>query len=131
MKTFLAGASGVIGRRLLPVLREAGHEVVGKTRSESKLELLRSLGAEPVLCDAFDRAGLMDAVLAAQPDVVIHELTDIPRVIEPRKIGEPFATNDRLRREGTRNLVDAATVLALSTKGRRASTTSSMTSLRL
>lgn len=114
MKTFLAGASGAVGRRLVPMLREAGHDVVGMTRSESKLELLRSLGAEPVMCDAFDRDGLMSAVEAAQPEVVIHELTDIPRAIDPRKIDEQFATNDRLRREGTRNLVDAA--LAASAK---------------
>jgi nucleoside-diphosphate-sugar epimerase len=108
LRVFLAGATGVLGRRLLPLLREAGHEVLGMTRSDEKAGALRAAGAEPVVCDAFDRERLRDAVVAARPDAVVHQLTDIPRRIDPRRFEEQFATNDRLRSEGTRNLVDAA-----------------------
>jgi nucleoside-diphosphate-sugar epimerase len=98
----------VLGRRLLPQLREAGHEVVGMTRSEEKAGALREAGAEPVVCDAFDGERLHETVGSARPDAVVHELTDIPKAINPRKLEEQFATNDRLRSEGTRNLADAA-----------------------
>jgi len=108
VRVFVAGATGVLGRRLLPLLREAGHEVVGMTRTQDKTRMLEEAGAEPVVCDAFDRDGLRDAVVAARPEVVVHELTDIPDAIDPRKFAEQFETTDRLRSEGTRNLVDAA-----------------------
>ncbi|MGH2838316.1 MAG: NAD-dependent epimerase/dehydratase family protein [Thermoleophilaceae bacterium] len=108
MRVFVAGASGVIGRALLPQLREAGHDVTGMTRSEERARDLRELGAEPVVCDAFDAEGVAQAVAAARPDVVVNELTDIPKAINPRKMGEQFETNDRLRRDGTRNLMQAA-----------------------
>ena len=108
MRVFVAGATGALGRPLLGVLREAGHDVVGMTRSEHKTALLREAGAEPVVCDAFDRDAVRDAVAAARPDVVVHELTDIPDSIDPRKFEKQFETTDRLRTEGTRNLVDAA-----------------------
>jgi nucleoside-diphosphate-sugar epimerase len=108
VRVFVAGATGALGRPLLPLLREAGHEVVGMTRSEHKTTLLREWGAEPVVCDAFDRDAVRDAVVGARPDVVIHELTDIPDAIDPRKFAEQFENTDRLRTEGTRNLVDAA-----------------------
>jgi nucleoside-diphosphate-sugar epimerase len=103
MRVFVAGASGVIGVRLVPLLVAAGHEVAGMTRSPAKLELLRGLGAEPVLCDAFDAAALRKAVVAFQPEAVVNELTDLP--------DEQAATseaNARMRREGTRNLLAAA-----------------------
>lgn len=100
MKIFVAGATGAIGRRLLPQLKAAGHEVVGTTRAREKASQLKALGAEPVVVDMFDRAGLATVLRETRPDVVIHQLTDLS--------GRNFQGNSRLRREGTRNLVDAA-----------------------
>jgi uncharacterized protein YbjT (DUF2867 family) len=106
MRIFLAGASGVIGLRLLPLLVAGGHEVAGMTRSPGKLGRLRALGAEPVLCDVYDADALRDAVVRFRPDVVMHQLTDLPDTAA--KIPEFGARNDRIRREGTRNLLAAA-----------------------
>src|SRR6187549_2819858 len=78
VRIFLAGASGVIGQRLIPRLVQAGHVVGGMTRSSSKTDLLRHLGAEPILCDVFDREALVQAVRDFEPDVVLNELTDLP-----------------------------------------------------
>jgi nucleoside-diphosphate-sugar epimerase len=100
MRIFLAGATGVIGRQLVPLLRGAGHEVVGTTRKPARAEALAAAGAEPVVVDVYDRDAIRDAVTAARPDVVIHQLTDLA--------DQDFAANARLRTEGTRNLVDAA-----------------------
>src|SRR5581483_1492346 len=108
MRLFVAGATGVIGRRLLPMLAREGHEVVGLTRSEERTALIRELGAEPAVADAFDADALARVVADARPEVVIHELTDIPRSIDPKRFAEQFERNNRLRREGTRNLVAAA-----------------------
>ena len=108
MRVFLAGATGVIGRALVPQLRDAGHEVVGMTRSEERAARLRDQGVEAVICDAFDADGVVGAVASTQPEVVVNELTSIPRAINPRKMAEQFETNDRLRAEGTRNLMRAA-----------------------
>ncbi len=108
MKVFLAGATGAIGRRLVPQLVEAGHEVIAMTRSKEKLGKLYELGAEPVLCDVFD-AGLLGPVVArAEPDAVINELTDLPQSLNPRKLKEYYAANNRVRREGIANLLSAA-----------------------
>jgi nucleoside-diphosphate-sugar epimerase len=103
MRVFLAGASGVIGVRLVPLLVAAGHEVAGMTRTPGKLQQLRDLGAEPVLCDVYDAAALRDAVVAFRPDAVVNELTDLPD-----RIAAVNAANARIRREGMRNLVAAA-----------------------
>ncbi len=108
VRVFLAGATGVIGRWLVPRLVAAGHDVTGMTRSEAKTALLRGLGAQPVVADALDAAGLRAAVAAARPDVVIHQLTDIPAALDPKRYEQQMAGNDRLRIEGTANLVDAA-----------------------
>ncbi len=108
MRVFLAGATGAIGRRLVPQLVEAGHEVTAITRAEAKLGHLRSLGAEPVLCDVFDAGRLGSVVARAEPDAVINQLTDLPQSLNPRKLGEYYAANNRVRREGTTNLLDAA-----------------------
>jgi nucleoside-diphosphate-sugar epimerase len=108
MRIFLAGASGVIGRRLLPLLRDAGHDVVGTTRSSDKAEMLRQLGAEPVIIDVFNRAALSDAVARATPDVIIHQLTDLPHAPGTPGYEAALERNARLRIEGTRNLIDAA-----------------------
>jgi nucleoside-diphosphate-sugar epimerase len=107
-RIFLAGAAGAIGKRLTPLLRSAGHSVVGTTRSAAKTEELRSLGADPVVVDVFDAAALTESVKAARPDIVIHQLTDLPRILDPAVMGEARVRNARLRREGTRNLVTAA-----------------------
>ncbi|HMD51488.1 MAG TPA: NAD(P)-dependent oxidoreductase [Solirubrobacteraceae bacterium] len=108
MRVFVAGATGVIGRRLVPVLLAGGHEVTGMTRSPGKLEALRALGAEAVLADALDADAVAAALSAARPDAVIDQLTSLPARIDPRRIDRDFAMNDRLRVEGTPILVAAA-----------------------
>jgi nucleoside-diphosphate-sugar epimerase len=108
MRVFVAGASGAIGRRLVPSLVEAGHEVAGMTRSPDKTESLAAAGAEPVVCDALDADALREAVVAAKPEVVVHQLTAIPPAFNPRRMAEEFVPTNRLRTEGTRHLVDAA-----------------------
>jgi nucleoside-diphosphate-sugar epimerase len=106
VRIFVAGASGVIGRALVPLLVAGGHEVAGMTRSADKVGLLRDLGAEPVQCDVYDRDALLAAVRAFGPDAVVHQLTDLPD--DAARIRELAAANTRMRREGTRNLLDAA-----------------------
>jgi uncharacterized protein YbjT (DUF2867 family) len=106
MRVFLAGASGVIGIRLLPMLVSAGHVVAGMTRSAGKGPPLRALGAEPVVCDVYDADALRAAVVRFGPDVVMHQLTDLPD--DAARIPEFAARNDRMLREGTRNLLAAA-----------------------
>ena len=106
MRVFLAGASGVIGQRLIPRLVEAGHVVGGMTRSPSKAALIEQLGAEPVVCDVFDRDALIRAVQDFEPDVILNELTDLPD--DASKIGDHAHLNARIRTEGNQNLIDAA-----------------------
>lgn len=108
MRVFLAGATGVIGRRLVPMLLAEGHEVTGMTRSPQRARALRELGAEAALADAMDAAAVHAAVAAARPQAVIHQLTSLPQRIDPRRIERDFLANDRLRGDGTRILVDAA-----------------------
>jgi nucleoside-diphosphate-sugar epimerase len=108
MRVFLAGATGAIGRQLVPQLVEAGHEVTAITRSEDKLGMLGELGAEAVLCDVFDAGRLGSVAAQAEPDAVINQLTDLPQSLNPRKLGEYYAANNRVRREGARNLLSAA-----------------------
>jgi nucleoside-diphosphate-sugar epimerase len=106
VRVFLAGATGVLGVRLVPLLVEAGHAVAGMTRSPKKAANLRALGAEPVVCDLFDTAALRAAVVSFAPDAVMHQATDLPD--DPRRIHEHAASNDRIRRVATRNLLAAA-----------------------
>ncbi len=108
MKIFLAGAAGAIGRRLTPLLLANGHAVVGTTRSADKSAALRAFGAEPVVVDVFDAEALQRAVLAARPDAVIHQLTDLAFAPGTPQYQEGLARNARLRVEGTRNLVAAS-----------------------
>lgn len=109
MRIFLAGATGVIGRHLVPRLLAAGHDVTGLTRSGERIGWLRGLGAHPVVADALDRVALTRAVETAQPEVVIHELTALPRrFVSTRDMSALLAPTDRLRTVGTRNLLDAA-----------------------
>lgn len=100
MKILLAGATGVVGRRLLPLLVQAGHDVTGTTRRTERTRAIADLGAEPLVLDALDADAVREAVADTAPDAVIHQLTDLS--------DEDFAANSRLRVEGTRNLVDAA-----------------------
>ena len=87
-RIFLAGAAGAIGNRMIPILRDGGHTAVGTTRSAAKAETLRSLGVEPVLVDVFDAERLSRAMEAARPDVVIHQLTDLPKNLDPRLMAD-------------------------------------------
>lgn len=106
MRIFVAGATGAIGAQLVPQLVSAGHQVGGMTRRLSRTAWLRELGAEPILCDVFDAEALSEAITAFVPDVVIHQLTDLPA--DPEQITARAAANSRVRREGTRNLIAAA-----------------------
>ncbi len=108
MRVFLAGATGAIGRRLVPMLIAEGHQVTGMTRSPERAEELRAAGAEPTVADALDRPAVQAAVREARPEAVIHQLTALPKRIDPRKMERDFELNDRLRSEGTRFLVEAA-----------------------
>src|SRR4051812_17145796 len=108
MKVFVAGATGAIGRQLVPRLVAAGHQVHGMTRTESKQALLREQGALPVVADALDADQVATAVASAQPDVIIHELTAIPDTLDLRHFDQSFALTNRLRTEGTDNLLSAA-----------------------
>ncbi|TPK58832.1 NAD-dependent epimerase/dehydratase family protein [Mesorhizobium sp. B2-4-19] len=107
-RIFLAGASGAIGQRLIPQLLAAGHQVTGTTRNADKAATLRALGVGPVVVDVFDAETLSRAMLAAQPDIVVHQLTDLPPGLDPSRMGEAVVRNARIRDEGTRNLVAAA-----------------------
>lgn len=108
MKVFLAGATGAIGRRLVPLLVGAGCEVHGSSRSPDKAGLLMKLGARPCIVDVFDRAALHEVLQQVRPDVVVHQLTDLPPKLDPAQMADAIGRNARVRREGTANLVAAA-----------------------
>jgi len=108
MNIFVAGAAGVIGRPLVALLVRAGHNVTGTTRSTDKIAAIAAAGAEPVVVDVFDAAELMAAVMAARPEVIIHQLTDLPDQLDPKAMEVALDRNARLRIEGTRNLMAAA-----------------------
>ena len=107
-RIFLAGAAGVIGRRLTPLLLARGHSVWGMTRSPDNSELLRKLGASPVVVDVFDVEALATAVLDAKPEIVMHKLTDLAAFQDPAQRSSALARNSRIREEGTCNLVAVA-----------------------
>jgi nucleoside-diphosphate-sugar epimerase len=106
MRVFVAGATGAIGRQLVPRLVEAGHEVHGMTRSDAKQAMLAELGAVPVVADALDADQVADAVATAKPDVIVHQLTAIG-AIDMRHMDRDFAMTNRLRTEGTDHLLSA------------------------
>jgi nucleoside-diphosphate-sugar epimerase len=109
MRIFLAGASGAIGRRLMPLLLDAGHEVGAVTRSAASARDLQSAGIHAAIADVFDADALKRAVVEARPQIVIHQLTDLPRVLEDQtQLAAAYPRNARIRIEGTRNLVAAA-----------------------
>jgi nucleoside-diphosphate-sugar epimerase len=107
-KIFVAGATGVIGSALVPLLRDAGHTVAGTTRTADGKNRLEALGIDAVVVDVFDGKALAEAMTACMPDVVIHQLTDLSAGIDPAKQEEALRRNARIRREGTANLVEAA-----------------------
>jgi nucleoside-diphosphate-sugar epimerase len=112
MKVFVAGATGVLGRELVPQLVARGHEVAGMTRSASKRDLLRSLGARPVVADALDPGAVAEAVASAEPEVIVHQLTALSEPVSMRDARNPerspaFTMTNRLRTEGTDHLLAA------------------------
>jgi nucleoside-diphosphate-sugar epimerase len=107
MRVFVAGATGAIGRELVPRLVVAGHEVHGMTRTESKRAMLFDMGAVPVVADALDADQVAEAVAGAKPDVIVHQLTAIPAGLDMRRFDRDFALTNRLRREGTDHLLSA------------------------
>jgi nucleoside-diphosphate-sugar epimerase len=113
MRVFLAGAAGAVGRRLAPLLLRAGHEVTGTTRSTEKAEELARIGVTPAVLDVFDTAKVAAAVSAAEPAVLIHQLTDLPHEFDEARIAAAYANNARIRMEGTRNLLAAARAAAV------------------
>lgn len=114
MNIFVAGATGVIGIPLLKLLRDAAHAVTGTTRSSGKIAALEALGVCGVVADAFDPETLRRAVVAARPDVIVHQLTDLPDVSDPAQMAVVREKNARLRIEGTRNLMAAAEAAGVS-----------------
>jgi len=108
MRIFLAGASGAIGRRLVPLLVRAGHEVTGATRSATSAAEIERAGAKAAVLDVYDAPAVTAAVVAARPEVLVHQLTDLPRQFDEAKVAEAYAKNARIRTEGTRNLLNSA-----------------------
>ena len=105
-RVFVAGATGLIGVRVVPLLLAAGYDVAGMTRTPAKVDRLAELGAKPVIADAFDRGAVVRAVREFSPDVVMHQLTDLPD--DAAELDARAAAHIRMLRDGTRNLVDAA-----------------------
>jgi nucleoside-diphosphate-sugar epimerase len=114
MRVFVVGASGAIGTRLVPQLIDRGHEVIGTSRSPDKVEALRALGAEPVVLDALDARAVRAAVAAAKPDAIVQQATALADVRFGRSLDRTFAQTNRLRTEGTDNLLAAARAAGVS-----------------
>ncbi|MBV9423491.1 MAG: NAD(P)-dependent oxidoreductase [Solirubrobacterales bacterium] len=108
MKVFIVGGTGAIGKRLIPQLLTSGHEVVAMTRSPGKSDELRILGAEVAIADALNRDSVMRAVMRAEPEVVVHQLTALTAVTSFKNFDKEFALTNRLRTEGLDNLLQAA-----------------------
>jgi 2-alkyl-3-oxoalkanoate reductase len=108
MRVFIAGAAGVIGQRLIPLLTAAGHEVTGTTRSSGKAAMVRQLGATPVVVDGLDADGVLAAVREARPEVIIHEMTALASMKNLRNFDKVFTVTNQLRTAGTDNLLAAA-----------------------
>ena len=108
MRVFVAGATGVIGQFLVPSLVAAGHEVTGTTRSTAKAATLQAAGATPVIVDGLDRRAVLDAVKAAQPEVIVHQMTALASMSSFRNFDKEFAVTNELRTRGTDYLLEAA-----------------------
>lgn len=107
-KIFLAGATGAIGHVLSRLLVAQGYKVYGTTRFNDKVPVLKELGVEPVVVDVYEAQKLRDILASIEPDIVIHQLTDLPYALDADKMTEALVSNARLRTEGTKNLVEAA-----------------------
>jgi 2-alkyl-3-oxoalkanoate reductase len=108
MRVFIAGATGVVGQQLVPMLIAAGHEVTGTTRSPAKATALQAVGATPVIVDGLDRQAVLDAVKAAQPEVIVHQMTALASMRSFRNFDKEFAVTNELRTRGTEYLLEAA-----------------------
>jgi nucleoside-diphosphate-sugar epimerase len=108
MRVFLAGATGAIGRRLVPQLVAAGHDVTATTTTPAKVEMLRELGATPVVVDGLDGAAVGEAVARARPDAIVHQMSGLAGIADLRRFDRTFATTNELRTKGTENLLAAA-----------------------
>lgn len=108
MRVFLAGATGAIGRRLIPLLHSAGYTVVGTTRDPAKVEELRRQNVEPVVVDMFDEPAVREAVRVARADFLVHQLTDLPKVFDAAAMEKARVRNARLREVATPALMNAA-----------------------
>ena len=114
MRVFVAGGTGVIGRRLVPQLVVRGHQVTATTTSAAKLGLLQQLGADGVVMDGLDAASVGEAVAAARPDAIVHQMTAIAGKPDMKHMDRWFATTNRLRTEGTDHLLAAAEATGVS-----------------
>ncbi|MFL5269343.1 MAG: NAD-dependent epimerase/dehydratase family protein [Stellaceae bacterium] len=108
MRVFVAGATGAVGKRLVPLLVAGGHSVVGLTRNPAKTDAIRRAGGEPAIADALNRAAIVQAVANARPDVIVHEMTSLRDTNDLRRMARSFADTNRLRTEGVNNLLAAA-----------------------
>jgi len=108
MRVFIAGASGAIGKRLVPLLTADGHNVIAMTHLPAKAESLRSSGIEAIVADGLDRTETVEAVIRAKPDVVIHQMTALTGVKNLRKFDDQFEMTNRLRTEGTDHVLEGA-----------------------
>jgi nucleoside-diphosphate-sugar epimerase len=108
MRVFVAGASGAVGRRLVPMLVARGYQVIGTTTSKKNVETVRALGAEPVVVDGLDAVGIGEAVARSEPDAIIHQMTALSSTPDFKHFDQWFALTNRLRSEGTENLLAAA-----------------------
>lgn len=113
-RIFLAGASGAVGKRLVPLLHQAGYQVAGMTRDPAKAELLGGLGAEPIVADIYDAPTFTAQLRAFAPAIVIHQLTALPLRLDPARMPQATLDNARIREEGTANLISAALVAGAS-----------------
>ncbi len=108
-RVFVAGAGGVIGRTLCKMMIKDGWEVYGTTRSEDKVAMLEDIGVRAIVVDVYDSQKLEEIVVQIKPDVVMHQLTDLPAGLDPDKMEEALVSNAKLREIGTKNLVNAST----------------------
>jgi len=114
MRVFVAGGTGVVGRRLVPQLVARGHQVTATTTSPGKLGVLERLGADAVLMDGLDAVSVGEAVARARPDVIVHQMTAIAGTPDMKHMDRWFATTNRLRTEGTDHLLSAAEAAGVS-----------------
>ena len=114
MKVFVAGATGALGKQLVPRLVSAGHEVVGMTRSASKRDAVRDLGATPMVADALDPDQVSAAVAESRPEVIVHQLTALADSLDMRHFDRDFELTNRLRTEGTDHLLAAGRAVGVS-----------------